>query len=109
MNKKQLIRLAKKKGFDQKCPGNDGIINPFDFYLWMCKLQKWLREEHGLIVEAQSDVSQHDDSIGYNFYFFHHKRRIEIASILDAPIGEYSYNTYELALESGLLEALKHV
>lgn len=55
-------------------------------------LQKWLREEHTLHIEIYVQL-------GFKHYSF---------SILPLAIEDrVNYKTYELALEAGLLEALK--
>ena len=62
-------------------------------------LQKWLREKHNLIVEPIGSVV--DKTFGIKIFYLG-----KIATKLS--IGGPNYgNTYEEALEAGLIEALK--
>ena len=47
--KEQLIELSKEKGFSYS------YVSPnFEkaFYLWMCELEKWLRDEHQIYISV---------------------------------------------------------
>jgi hypothetical protein len=88
--KEQLIKLSKQKGFLSE--DNLVTVNDDYFYLWMCELQKWLREEHGIDVYC---MPVGDDS--YKWY-----NNIESHN----PVFT---GTYEEALEVGLQEALKTI
>jgi len=107
----KTAKLAKEKGFTEECYAlwqkiliegekNDNIINEKGIYAAPTQslLQRWLREEHGILVESLYSYSAIDyiPKIGklnayqdYNLF------------------EEISCNTYELALEQGLIEALK--
>jgi hypothetical protein len=54
---KELIELAKQKGFESELKyllnSNYKDLSEFD-YLWMCELQKWLIEKEDLNVEVFS-------------------------------------------------------
>ena len=99
---KQLIASAKEKGFESHIIGKsvEAKYSNKDFYhLWMCELQKWLREKHNIHI-----------SIWYNNLT--EKWRVDY--IIDILLDEEYYcdkdreqNTYEEALEEGLKEALK--
>lgn len=85
MERQELIKLATDKGFTSKVIGKsvDNKSTEKDFYyLWMCELQKWLRDVHRIHVSPLADYDKKD--ITYNTY----------------------WNSYELALEEGLFQAL---
>ena len=93
--KEELINRAFELGFKG---GNILELfdseKPNDYYLWMCLLQKWLREEHNIHLEVIPNEEQW------------HTVMYPLVCIDDA--GHYGdHKTYELALERGLIEALK--
>ena len=101
--KEQLIKLANDKGFTSHIIGKavDAKHSNKDFYhLWMCELQKWLREVHNIDIDiTRCNVQNHNDGVGYQYEYI----TPVIESISDFKI----YKTYEEALEKGLQEALK--
>lgn len=96
--KEQLIKLAKEKGFISNIhkaismQTNDSLYE----YLWMCELQKWLRDEHDIHVTADRVEFLETSEKGYMWIIYNQKHNA----------GE-ELTTYEVALEKGLLEALK--
>ena len=106
---KQLIKTAKEKGFSTKAVILMDGMNPeklkdfeneFIFYLWLCELQKWLRENKALFLTVGKEYNNLD-----LFYF-------EVSYNFKLPDGatlieKENFKTYEQALESGLMEALK--
>jgi hypothetical protein len=82
----KTVKLANEKGF---IPKNLSISWKLDSYLWLCELQKWLREVHSINVYC--NPCQHDENLWYN----------NIASHNLVFIGKY-----EQALEVGLYQAL---
>lgn len=70
--------------------------------LYLCLLQKWLREVHGLVVESKISKTYfwYDWTITYKI-----KELNRIVSVGDPY--QKSHETYEQALEVGLLEGLK--
>ena len=97
----ELIKLAKEKGFQSiinSSVATDRLNMSLDDadYLWMCELQKWLREKHNIHV-----------FIHYNTLT--EKHRIEYITHIDKEIeNEYSeFITHEQALEQALIEGLK--
>lgn len=112
--KEQLIsfktaKLAKEKLFDWNCfykfvDGSEIEVNNESFsFNWnsfsnkistptQSLLQKWLREEKGIIIEIQYK--------GKEYIWIVHKE-------LEQPVEVILYDTYEEALEEGLLEGLK--
>lgn len=110
MERQELIKLATDKGFTSKVIGksvdNKSIEKDF-YYLWMCELQKWLRDVHRIHVSPFADYDLKDKT--YDTYWNcnvillnwgndreHHR----VKSIRDF------YNSYESALEEGLFQAL---
>ena len=95
---KNLIEKAKEKGFNQK----KDIL--FEYYeekeaqlMWMCLLQKWLRDEHDVYVEVDR-ILQPD--IGYfHWYCWNEKTDLDYSGI--------GAKTYEQALEEALTKALE--
>lgn len=92
MNKQNLIQLAQEKGFESE------IFSPqmrdLVYYLWMCELQKWLEEKHSIHVYTQHWDCQ------WKFSHQHIKMCYN-------GITKEGFKTPQLALESGLYEALK--
>ena len=93
--KEQLINLSREKGFMNR----DNLVTVYDSYypLWMCELQKWLREVHGIVAIVKPD----GQSDAYDYYI--KTRGTDISKWLRT---KEIYPTYELALESALQEAL---
>ena len=88
----ELIKLTKEKGF--KSSVSLVHINGDYYYLWMCELQKWLREEHSIDVLVDKG-------------FLSNKYSYEVLYKNDMLDSEYIFKTLEKALEIGLYEALK--
>lgn len=116
----ETAKLAKEKGFDGFCfdaynthkmKYSDGWLEyiddneieiPFTSESLKSKdilaptqslLQKWLREVHNIVI----DISLYILSDSY-YYSVHHDVTVDV--------GEHVYDTYEEALEAGLIEAL---
>ncbi len=98
--KEELIELAKEKGFSNEVNGGEGIFYDMDilenkksYYLWMCLLQQWLRENYNIYVTPILDfgctVAVKKDL------------NVEIAYTLS------DFKTCEEALEKGLFKALQ--
>lgn len=92
----ELAQLANEKGF---IPENLTISWKEDYYLWVCSLQKWLREVHNILVIINPSRSEDEgklDCFIYDLYengeYFHSSR---------------DYKNYEASLEAGLLNALQ--
>ena len=111
---KELIKLAKEKGFESKLrisfnssfTAKEHINNAY--YFWMCELQKWLRGTHNIDVETylissfKNDIeqSQEREEKSYTFQIF--------LEGLKQPYSPHNiYFSYEKALEKGLFETLK--
>lgn len=93
-----------------KYPGDEGVSDYIDednvdtSYVAppQSVLQRWLREIHGLHVEVYSHMNFGDECYEKEFEVFIHKEIFHD----DVNIDGY-FNTYEEALEAGLLNALK--
>lgn len=87
-----LIQLSKNKNFISR----DRLIavNEEYYYLWMCELQRWLREKHNIHIGTVCNNLQ-------DLLF-----SSEIIYIGDCLVTN-THKTYEKALEEGLYEALK--
>lgn len=83
----ETAKLANEKGF---IPENLTISWKEDYYLWMCSLQKWLREVHKIFISIYFEHSDWCWRINFNGY------------------EEWTWeDSYEEALEAGLQESLK--
>ena len=107
----KIAKLAKDKGFtthtittkftnDYLLGGKNMIINETCILLWMCELQKWLREVYNiiLIVAPIHETEEIKSLIKYWYY---------ILDVEDVSDDEVFYSTWEEALEDGLQESLK--
>ena len=104
--KEQLIALAKEKGFEARLsshnhtnlPYNKKIFNKeainLSYYLWICELQKWLRDVQK--IDIIIDVS----TFGETYSSF-------IPNFIRGDWRSGECNSYEQALEAGLIEGLK--
>lgn len=90
-----LVKLASNKGFISR--NNLIKVNNDYYYLWLCELQKWLREKHNIIVYLSPVLP---DVKEWGILIFQVK---SIESLDDFRF----YKTYKLALEKGLQKALK--
>ena len=101
----KIAKLAKEKGFtvhtattkftnDYLLGGKNVMITEMCIYLWMCELQKWLREVHNIHITVTSisqeswqyHIQKPKDKLGDNY--------------------NEDYENYEEALEDGLYQAL---
>lgn len=109
-----VAKLLKEKGFDEPClsqytksgtiwncqePENfnesEGCFSMPTLY----EAQKWLRDKHNIDIVVEPEIDENtDNKIGYCFDLY-----------TDFPSVAYSlvYETYEEALNAGILEALK--
>lgn len=129
----EVAKLAKEKGFDGFCFNaynthkmkySDGWLEYIDdneieipFTSKVLKsedilaptqslLQRWLREEHGLIISIEPTFTYAlTTNVGY--YAYVKKVNKEINTLEYLYLDIYFSATYEESLESGLLEALK--
>jgi hypothetical protein len=105
--KTKLIELATSKqiGFTSQMftdtNWKHSLKEDLRYYLWMCELQKWCREEYDMLVLIESDMLTYDVSI-YGKYAL---QEIRLSSYLSDP-QTYLFTTYEQALEEGLYQTL---
>lgn len=110
--KEQLISLSEEKGFKSNILAfnlkllistDKNEINRLYYYLWMCEIQKWLREKHNFITWIE--CAYHD---GFNYI---PNYKYKILDFFDNNewdlLFHINYDTYEDALEFLLFEALK--
>lgn len=104
---KEIVDLATTKGYDRFHP--DWFVNnklePKSWLLEMILLQKWLRDEHNLIVTIELDQTSYVkycyDIVKFNgFADFERKTNVAEWGL---------YRTYEETLQAGLLEALNYI
>ena len=103
--KQELLQLAKFKGFESRVINKSVesvyILNKdLYYYLWMCELQRWLILNHKILV----DITVVDDWNEWS-YTITVKDCMSPLAIVDCSID--TYFTQLLALEAGLLNALK--
>lgn len=103
----ELIELAREKGFTNNNFWLEIFHNPKTFigieeaeYFWMCLLQKWLREEYEMWVKVDAVDSLKE------WYWCIDAATPSAFETLDSG---YEFKTYEEALQSGLLSALKEI
>ncbi len=91
--KNELIEKAQFLGYEKSIH--------LDKYLHLCEIKKWLREVHKIHISV---ITYHKNNVlsGYIVIVF---------KVLDNPIYERIEisDTYELALEKGLQEALSSI
>lgn len=93
-------KLAKEKGFNIhicRCGGFPDCVC-VDLLPTQSLLQKWLREEYNTHIIIEPDIDPLDNTIYYRW-------RVRI-NMQPAQVGMVA-ETYEEALEQGLIEALK--
>lgn len=91
----ELYTLATKEEF---IPENKSISWKEDSYLWMCELQKWLRENHGIHINIDFGLQWGYQLIPVGWYGERFSENF---------IDGKDWLSYEQALENGLLQALK--
>jgi hypothetical protein len=92
-----LVKLSKEKGFLSR----DRLIevNECYYYLWLCELQKWLRDVHHVHI----GISINQFGYGYMYSVIDVQKSKVLKYLTGGPSNKY---TYEGALEAGLIEAL---
>lgn len=103
--KETLISLAKEKGFISELLSHTvwkySYKEDLRYYLWMCELQKWLREIHLFHIEIF--LGYDEDNIWYDYSLYKIAMNYEYKPLASSSNGE----TYEKCLQKGLLQALK--
>ena len=101
--KDKLVLLAREKGYYSFHTVNREQGS--GWFIELCLLQKWLREVHNIEVEVYREVDFADECY-YNTYcvdVFNNKLSFQSKD----SIFTERIDTYEQALEQGLLEGLK--
>jgi len=108
----KIAELARENGFtthtvttkftnDYLLGGKNAMINEVCILLWMCELQKWLREVHNIYVN--SDYYQ-----GYpEARFYYDVKMLSDDNYNGNQDGDNNIYTFEEAFELGLQEGLK--
>lgn len=104
--KKQLIQIAKDKGFESKFLYDfPYVYTPNEnsrYALWLCELQKWIRDNYDIHINPrpyrESIVPDDREVTGYYVGSIYNWEGKEIAWVED-----WNYGTYEEALEMGLI------
>lgn len=95
--KENLITLAKEKGFVSEflypLPYRYSNKEEMRYYLWMCEIQKWIREKYSIDIILTSNL------IGYGYMLY---QRYPPKNFTNKGM----FQLYEGALENGLQEAL---
>lgn len=98
--KTELIQLAKEKEFKSELLSSEPMKyshkEDTKYYLWMCELQRWLRDIYNIHVTCCYERSR-DEELIYYCEIIHN------SSLFSWDLG----NSYNTLLENGLLEALK--
>jgi hypothetical protein len=119
----ETAKLAKQKGFNITCDKgyyitggnivNDPVVmltyeNERDFYYSPTQslLQKWLRENHNLHITVIIDQTS---TIKFCYYITYYDPKLVIFKSIKDSFREESFDTYELAIEYGLNEALNTI
>ena len=92
---KELIELSKKIGFESTYFNSEHLeADPIEFYLWMCELQKYLRDEYIIFVYLRRVTDSRIKEQGWRYAIM--------------SVNNFTYHdTYEQALEQSLIEAIK--
>lgn len=98
MKEQELVTLAEKIGFNRTSPiQEDGLVNPHDFYNYMCQLQRFLRTQKKIHVYPVLGVAEQYSTTVYNQNYAHGTAKS--TELMD----------YEPSLHKGLVEACKQV
>lgn len=96
---KKIISLAKDVGFSTEF---HVFGNKFDLYVWMCKLQRFIREAHKIYVEVNVDFEPSTNELWHNTFVYSIQR--EGKNTIEVYMEVINYDD---ALEAGLTQALE--
>lgn len=94
-----LIHLSREKGFISR--DNLIMVNANYKFLWLCELQKWLRETKDINIEIYCHKEKNNILWNWSGYY------IKIQGLFTK--GSNYHNTYEEALEEALLYYLNNI
>ena len=111
----ELAKLAKEKGFKTHTVttgytftyllgGKNIMINETCIYLFLCEIQKWLREVHKIDIMILPWENTENNTVSYQYFVLNN---FDENKYDDSYVEEKNYDTYEKSLEIGLQEALK--
>ena len=120
----KIAKLAKEKGFtthtittkftnDYLLGGKNMMINETCILLWLCELQKWLRDNYNCFLDilphsdGKKDGWKTQKDVFWSVEVDYYGKDFKIELTDDADFTQHFNNTYEEALEAGLQEALK--
>ena len=108
--KEQLIALAKEKGFISEfmypLPYRYSNKEEMRYYLYLCEIQKWLRDTHQLYITME-ETSTFALITGIGFYSSVIKVDNVTKELETLKCHMYFCSTYEEAVEEGVIECLK--
>lgn len=107
--KNELIQLAAEKDFKSQFfhpePLKYSDKEPTRYYLWMCELQKWLRDIHNIHVRPLGMDINETNKLEYVYGIL--VKDINRYILLGDFENRVKFSTHEKAFEEGLFEALK--
>lgn len=115
--KEELIIAAEKVAFEPKMvykyPYRYSNNEDFRYSLWMCELQKWLRDIHGMFIgiecNCRGKYRDHAYNVDCNSPNYPKYKGVEDTYDYEFGTSEFLYNSYEEALENCLLTALRKI
>lgn len=94
-------------------PNNLSIGWKNDSYLWMCELQKWLRDKHNCIIEVlfhsdeyYKDCFDNKNDILYQVTIDYYGEFFQLKQTEHSDYNETHLSSYEEGLEIGVYKAL---
>jgi hypothetical protein len=115
----EIAKIAEEKGFKPHSVstnytnkyllgGKNFFINDTCMFLWLCEVQKWLRDIHNVDVEPylvlmtsnDREIEQQPENKEYSY-------KLTIKGISQFVSGSKLASTYEKGLEIGIQETLK--
>jgi len=109
--KEKLEELARKNGFSLTPESIVNLSSKYiidEYYLWLCELQKWLLNNHYISIRVERFYNHKREKASYQVYV-----DVDCSNTSGAFINEKNkdrstaFESYELALEKGVSEALK--
>ena len=120
----ETAKLAKEKGFtthtittkftnDYLLGGKNMIINETCILLWLCELQKWLRDNYNCFLDilphsdGEKDGWKTQKDVFWTIEVDYYGKKFEIPYTENADFVKNFNRNYEKALEIGIFQALK--
>lgn len=112
--KEKLIKLSKEKNFNSDFLHNEpykyNTKENLRYYLWLCELQKWLREKHKIFIminDSNGVLEQEHFRFQISELHKHNVYKMSCSAFNFGNKKEGNYTTYEEALEKAIFEALE--